>query len=433
MGDVQLRSTATRYNSGLNPPSVSSKSQMPDSVHPVASTSEASRPPAVRLLSIDVFRGWVMFMMWAHVLGFCAVAEEVPESRVWSFLCYHWSHVEWRGMALHDLIQPGFSFLVGTALAFSIASRRRRGQSDGHLVMHAAWRSVVLVLLGVFLRSLGRDETSWTFEDTLSQIGLGYLPLVLIGIGPRWMTWTSIAVLLIGYFIAFAAYPLPPNNFDYAAVGVDPAWPLLQDGFAAHWNKNSNLAWRFDVWFLNLFPRSELFTHNGGGYSTLSFIPTLATMLLGLVAGWWLRDAKTPKSTLTHFAVATVICLAAGYTLDATSICPNVKRIWTPSWVLVSGGWCFFVLAALHIVCDLAGYRAWAYPLVIFGMNSIAAYVMEWLLPGMIGEMLDRHLPESWSSIAKPEYESLLLGGVLLLIVWLILLWMHKRKIYIKI
>jgi len=391
-------------------------------------------PKPVRLLSIDVFRGWIMFMMLAHVLGFCELSEQLPESRFWSWLCFHWSHVEWRGMALHDLIQPGFSFLVGTALAFSISSRRKRCQSDRNLVVHAAWRSLVLVFLGVFLRSLGQDQTNWTFEDTLSQIGLGYLPLVLIAIAPPPATWISIGVILVGYWSAFAFYPLPPSDFDYAAVGVDPSWPHLQDGFAAHWNINSNLAWSFDTWFLNLFPRSEPFTHNGGGYSTLSFIPTLATMLLGLVAGWWLREQTSAKTTLLKFAIAAIACWTLGYSLDLFGICPNVKRIWTPSWVMVSGGWCFFVLGSLHAICDVGGYRAWTYPLVIFGMNSIVAYVMEWFMPGFIRGYLGVHFGEGWApSLTGETYAPLLTGSVILLIIWLILFWLHRRKIYVKI
>jgi heparan-alpha-glucosaminide N-acetyltransferase len=170
-----------------------------DMKHSSTETDPSEIVKPLRLVSIDVFRGWIMFMMMAHVLGFCEVSERLPESRLWSWLCFHWSHVEWRGLALHDLIQPGFSFLVGTALAFSLVSRRTRGQSDRKLIIHAAWRSLVLVLLGVFLRSLGKEQTNWTFEDTLTQIGLGYLPLVLIAIAPPVVTWVSLAVVLVGY------------------------------------------------------------------------------------------------------------------------------------------------------------------------------------------------------------------------------------------
>ncbi len=99
--------------------------------------------------------------------------------------------------------------------------------------------------------------------------------------------------ILFFYWLAWALYPLPPANFDYAQVGVPHEWHshLLQ-GFAAHWNKNANLGQAFDLWFLNLFPRTSPFLHNGGGYLTLSFIPTLGTMLLGLIAGQWLVAAS---------------------------------------------------------------------------------------------------------------------------------------------
>jgi len=388
---------------------------------------------STRLVSIDAFRGWVMLLLLASLLGFCEVSERLPENPTWRWLCYQWSHVEWRGMTLHDIIQPSFSFLVGTSLAFSVVSRRRRGQNDRNLIIHAAWRSLVLVLLGVFLRSIGRGEISWTFEDTLSQIGLGYLPLVMIAIAPPVATWISIAVILIGYWLAFVLHPLPPSDFDFSVVGVDSTWPFLQDGFAAHWNKNSNLAWRFDTWFLNLFPRSKPFAYNSGGYSTLSFIPTLATMLLGLVAGWWLNERENAKLTLKRFATAAVICFCVGHLLDLFGICPNVKRIWTPSWVLVSGGWCFFILGILHVICDLRGFRAWCYPLVVIGSNSIVAYLMEWFMAGSVENTFTQVFGPGWAeSIVGEIYHPLLVGGVTMVISWGILFWMHRHKIYVK-
>ena len=144
------------------------------------------------------------------------------------------------------MIQPSFSFLVGVALPFSMASRARRGESTGRSTLHAAWRAFVLVALGIFLRSVGRKMTNYTFEDTLTQIGLGYLPLFLIGLARPPARWVALAVILVGYWAAFAAYPAPGADFDYRAVGVPADWPHQAAGLAAHWNKNSNLAWAFD-------------------------------------------------------------------------------------------------------------------------------------------------------------------------------------------
>ena len=141
-----------------------------------------SKPPAPRLASIDAYRGFVMFLMMAEVLRLCQVAAKLPGQRVWEMLCHHQSHVEWVGCSLHDLIQPSFSFLVGVALPFSLANRLARGESKARMTAHALWRSLVLVLLGVFLRSRHQGQTYFTFEDTLSQIGLGYTFLFVLAL-----------------------------------------------------------------------------------------------------------------------------------------------------------------------------------------------------------------------------------------------------------
>src|SRR5262249_6731728 len=158
--------------------------------------------------------------------------------------------------------------------------------------------------------------------------------------------------------------------------GVTPDWPNNFTGFAAHWNKNTNLAWASDQWFLNLFPRSKPFAFNGGGYTTLSFIPTLATMILGLIAGDWLRTEDSASRKLSRLVVAGAICLAAALAAEQLGICPIVKRIWTPAWTLYSGGWCFLMLAGFYATLDVVGLRAWAFPLRVIGMNSIAAYCL---------------------------------------------------------
>jgi len=169
-----------------------------------------------RLGSLDAYRGFVMLLMMAEVLRLRAVANALPDSAVWKFLAFHQSHVEWIGCSLHDLIQPSFSFLVGVALPFSIASRAAKGQSPGRMWLHALGRALALILLGVFLRSLGRPMTNWTFEDTLSQIGLGYGVLFLLGFRPVRDQWIALGVILVGYWAAFALYPLPGVDFDYA-------------------------------------------------------------------------------------------------------------------------------------------------------------------------------------------------------------------------
>jgi predicted acyltransferase len=408
--------------------------QTPDTPATDPHAPEATAPSR-RLGSIDAYRGLVMLLMLGEGLHLCSVARALPESGFWSFLCHHQSHVPWVGCSLHDLIQPSFSFLVGTALVFSIASRKARGSSFGGMFAHAVWRSLLLILLGVFLRSMSHSQTYWTFEDTLTQIGLGYTFLFLLGWRSMRDQWIALGLILVGYWVAFVLYPLPGAGFDYGAVGVAPDWLREHGhtGLAAHWQKNSNLAWAFDTWFLNLFPRESRFTHNGGGYATLSFIPTLGTMILGLIAGGWLRAEMTTAARLKRLLIAGVACLAAGWLLDTLGVCPNVKRIWTPSWVLFSGGWCFLLLAAFHAVIDVAGWSRWAFPLIVVGMNSIVAYCMEWLVAGFVGDSLKIHLGAEFFQLFGEAYARFFLGACVLLILWFILFWMYRRKLFLKI
>jgi heparan-alpha-glucosaminide N-acetyltransferase len=405
-------------------------------VVPTDSESERRIPPKTplpRLGSIDAYRGLVMFLMMAEVLNLCQVARALPENRIWEFLCHHQSHVEWVGCSLHDLIQPSFSFLVGVALPFSLANRLAKGQSKAWMTAHALWRSLILVLLGVFLRSRGQGQTYFTFEDTLSQIGLGYTFLFALALFSARVQWIALGVILAGYWAAFALYPAPGSKFDFAAVGVKSGWSHHLTGFAAHWDKNSNLAWAFDTWFLNLFPRRRPFSNNGGGYATLSFIPTLGTMILGLLAGGVLRGTRPGWAKLLWLSAAGVLGLVAGWGLGELGLCPVVKRIWTPSWVLYSGGFCFVFLAAFYTVIDLLGVRIWTFPLQVIGMNSIAAYCMAALFESFIKSSLNTHLGERAFKVLGETYEPLLHGAAILLVLWLILFWMYRRKLFLRI
>ena len=305
----------------------------------------------------------------------------------------------------------------------------------GTLTLHAVWRSLLLVLIGIFLRSVGRPQTLFSFTDTLIQIGFGYTFLFLLGFRSVRVQWIVFALLVVGDWLAFALYPLPGPELDYAKVGVSSAWLAEHgfQGFQAHWNKNSNVAWAFDVWFLNLFPQNPRWEYNSGATCTLNFIPTLATMILGLIAGETLRSPRTPAQKVRWLALAGLIALIAGWGLGAVGICPVVKRIWTPSWVLFSGGWCLLLMAAFYAIIDVWGKRTWTFPLVVVGLNSIAAYCMAHLIDGFIRSTLKTHLGEhAFTFLGKP-YESLLLGGSSLLVMWLLLLWMYRRKLFLRI
>lgn len=388
--------------------------------------------PVARNIAVDAYRGFVMLLMMAEVLRLSQVAAAFPGHQLLGFLAYHQSHVDWAGCSLHDLIQPSFSFLVGVALPYSLARRLAAGGTWRAMFLHALWRSLVLIALGIFLRSMDSARTNFTFEDTLTQIGLGYPFLFLLGLRSARVQWTALGVMLFGYWLAWALYPLPGPGFDYQAVGVPPDWPHHYTGLAAHWNKNNNLGLAFDQWFLNLFSREHPFVANGGGYLTLSFIPTLGTMTLGLIAGQWLRESA-PRIPLRKMLVAGLLGLAAGTLLHVTGICPVVKRIWTPSWTLFSGGACFLLLALFCWIIEMRGYRRWAFPLVVIGVNSIAAYLIAHLFEPFIARSFQIHLGQSIFASLGTNMAPLVQGLVVLTVYWLILYWMHRRRIFLRI
>src|SRR5437016_4406934 len=387
---------------------------------------------STRLGSIDAYRGLVMFLMMAEVLRLSQISKALPDSKFWEFLAHHQSHVPWAGCSLHDLIQPSFSFLVGVALPYSIASRLAKGGTFGKMFLHAVWRSVLLIWLGIFLRSMHSPQTNFTFEDTLTQIGLGYPILFLLGFRPPRWQWTALGVILSGYGLAWALHPVAGPGYDYQAVGVPADWQHHYTGLAAHWNKNNNLGQAFDVWFLNLLPRARPFIANNGGYLTLSFIPTLGTMILGLIAGRWLRS-ESPRIPMQRFLIAGVIGIAAGVLLHVSGICPVVKRIWTPGWTLFSGGACFLLLAGFSWVIDVKGYRKWAFPLVVIGMNSIAAYMIAHLFEKFITDSFRIHLGQGAFLIFGAGVQPFMQGLAVLATYWLILFWMYRRKLFLRI
>jgi heparan-alpha-glucosaminide N-acetyltransferase len=388
--------------------------------------------PARRLASLDVFRGVTMLFMASEIMRIPAVAERLPGAGA-RLTAAMLDHVPWVGAVPWDLIQPSFMFMVGVALPFSVASRRARGEPFHGQLGHAVRRALVLILLGIFLRSQGRSQTYYTFEDVLTQIGLGYVFLFALAHASVRAQWASALGILAAYWAAFALYPLPPAGFDSAAVGVPADWPHHLHGFAAHWDKNTNLAARADQWFLNLFPRERPFAYNRGGYTTLSFVPSLATMIFGLLAGGLLRGPAPDRAKVRALVAYGAAGVALGMALHLLGVCPLVKRIWTPSWAVFSAGWAALFLAFFYHVVDVKAWRRWAFPFLVVGMNSIAMYVIVHVAEGYTAEALRTHLGRRAFQAFGAAYEPVLVGGASLLIFWLMLLWMYRRRIFVRV
>lgn len=443
---------------------------------------EVSSP---RVMSIDAYRGFVMLAMASSGFGFATLAkpenvQKLTEAGItvpaWllNLLAYQFDHVAWAGCSFWDLIQPSFMFLVGVALPFSYSRRASEGHSSAAQFRHVLWRSFVLVALGVFLSSNWSKQTNFTFVNVLSQIGLGYPVLYLLRERSLRAQFVATAIVLVGYWGWFANYTIPSAQMDDLSAAIierspklikDPAQPAAEwtqfEGIGAHWNKHVNAAAAVDRKLLNRFPREgepfrgQTFWVNDGGYQTLNFIPSIATMLLGLMAGTVLRSGQSDGEKVRWLLKSGAICFGVSMALD-TSIwpiaipgcdwhfAPIVKRIWSPGWAVFSSGWTFWMLAAFYWVIDVRQWRRWSWPLMIVGMNSIAMYVMAQLIKSWVGGAMKTHLatidalfgwnPGINNALFGESPLSIPLGHAARLFgLWLICVWLYRRKIFVRV
>jgi predicted acyltransferase len=395
-----------------------------------------------RLLSLDAFRGFIMLLMASAGFGISQMAAAHPGS-VWEFIKPQFAHQDWQGCSLWDLIQPSFMFMVGMAVPFSYAKRREHGQSFFGMAWHALSRSILLVALGVMLATRSGDKhTVFLFTNVLAQIGLGYFVLFLLSRMGWEYIMSGIILILAGYTWFFINHPLPTAQELAAIAGMKDSAHGILPGFAGHWNIHTNAAAAFDRWWLNLLPQAHPYQYTNGGYQTLNCIPALATMLGGALTGGFLMNSrKTDKGRCVTLLVTGIVLVVAGTALDLKilpvvgvqldqyTLLPVVKRIWTPSWAVLSGGWVLILLSIFYWLVEILGMRRLVFPLVVVGMNSIVIYLLHSLCAGWITENLHKHLPEtafpaSWTPVIER-------CGVLF-VLWLICWWLYKQKAFIK-
>ncbi|MDP1588611.1 MAG: DUF5009 domain-containing protein [Prosthecobacter sp.] len=382
-----------------------------------------------RLLSLDAFRGFIMLLMVSSGLGIAQMAAAHPGS-FWEVIKPQFEHKAWQGCSLWDLIQPSFMFMVGVAVPLSCAKRREHGQTFLGMAWHALTRAILLVALGVMLATKTADkQTVFLFTNVLAQIGLGYFFLFILSrLGWEYLV-AGIILVLAGYTWFFIQHPLPSVQDLAAIAGMKDAEKAVLQGFSGHWSIHVNAAAGFDRWFLNLLPRAEPYTFTNGGYQTLNFIPALATMLGGAVTGDFLmRSLKTDKRKCATLIIAGVVLLLIGTILDIT-VLPAVKRIWTPSWAILSGGWVLVMLSIFYWLVEIVGLRRLVWPLAVVGMNSIAIYLLHSLGGGWIRDHLHKHLP---ASAFVPGWEPVIERCGVLFVLWLVCFWLYRQKAFLK-
>jgi len=376
--------------------------QNPVTVDPKPTTSE-------RLVSLDIFRGLVMFLLVAETAGiYHAVTDLTVPSTFWSQLITQFHHHPWHGLRFWDLIQPFFMFIVGVAMAFSVAKRTAHGFTWNQSLRHILFRCFMLLLFGVGLICIYAGALRWELWNILSQLSVTILIAFLI---MRWSAFTQIAIsfaLLVATEIAYRTYA--------SIAGIDD--PFVQ---------GTNFGARLDMILMGKI--------NSGGWVAINCIPTAAHTIWGVVAGQLLLSERSPVRKMGWLLLAGLVLLAAGYALDLFDVTPIIKRICTSSFVLVSGGWCLVVLASFYGLIDIAGCRRWGFLFVVVGMNPIFIY----LFSETIGrQWLNRTVAIFTTGGLKMAGVSEAIASVFTALVvfalqWYLCHWLYRHKILIKI
>jgi predicted acyltransferase len=360
---------------------------------------------AERLTSIDFFRGLTMFLLvgesarlYDHILKI--------DNGVAQFFGTQLSHHEWHGLHFWDLIQPFFMFIVGVAIPFAVANRKKKGESDKSLLNHAIKRSLLLLFLGWTLNCIKPGEIVFRFQNVLAQLSVTYLVAFLIRKKSFTFQLTFTLVILLLTDLAYRFFPA--------------------EGFNHPWVAFENLG----AWVNNKIEGVD----STNIWATFNAFPTIAHTVWGVLCGQLLISSRSSDQKIKYMMMAGTAALAAGYLLDILGINPIIKKIATSSFVLVSGGWAIIGLCFSYWLIDVKKkFTGGSKMFIVVGMNCIFIYLFF-----MIGgsSMLSRvFLPFtktlfSWSGeIASGIINSLMVWSAM----WYICYWLFKNRVFIKI
>lgn len=375
-----------------------------------------------RFVSLDVFRGATIAAM---------ILVNNPGS--WDHVYSQLRHSEWHGWTFTDWIFPFFLFIVGVAMVFSFSKRTLQGQSRSSLFLHTLRRSVILFLLGLLINGFpfglipGHEFSlaSWRIPGVLQRIAICYLAASLIFL---YSDTRKIVILIIGllscYWLMMRFIPVPGFPTGTLEPRGNLCWYIDSKLLASH------------TWF---FAPVRGFDPEG----ILSTIPAIASTLIGILCGKWLRSKKSKEEKTIWMFVSGHLLLLLGVILN--NWFPINKNLWTSSYVIFMSGWALICLAIIFWLVDVKGYQNWSKPLVIFGMNAIVIFTLSELLAmllwviscqtvdGNVSSLHDYLYLYGFSTWASPLNASLFFAITFVLLMYLVAWIMWKRKWFVKI
>jgi predicted acyltransferase len=368
-----------------------------------------------RLFSLDVFRGATIAAM---------ILVNNPGN---DFAYAPLNHAHWNGWTPTDLIFPFFLFIVGVSLTLSFRSRMEKGGSRRNLLIHTLRRSAVIFLIGLFLNGFPHFHfATWRVAGVLQRIALAYLAAAIITLYAKTRGITLwIAGLLIGYWVPMRFIPVPGLGMP----GSD--MPVL--------DPNANLSWYVD----KLYLPGAMYEKTRDPEGILSTLPAIATALIGVVTGEWLRRTMDSTKKVVGMLAFGAAGIVAGQIWHLWF--PINKKLWTSSFVLFTAGSALIALALCYWVCDVRLRRgAWTKPFVVFGTNAIAAYALADLVASLLFNLhvhmgrrvvnLQEYLYYTlFGAISPKEFGSLVYAVLFVGFCWLPIYWMYRRRIFLKV
>jgi predicted acyltransferase len=357
-----------------------------------------------RLISIDALRGFSMLF----IIGggkFIASFFKVWPNSFTETLAKNMEHAGWEGFYFYDLIFPLFLFLVGLLLPVVILGRLEKGMSQKEMYLIIIRRTLVLIILGLIdygLLSFDRNIFRWS--TVLGRIGICYFFASILVIHTNWRTQAYVILaILIAYWAAVKFIPVP---------GYGPG-VLTPEGCLTTWLDQKLIPGKLG---LGIYDRQGV----------LSTFTALASTLIGVLAGHWLRSKRTENQKIIGFIGAGLITLAAGWIWGKFFFIS--RNIWTSSFVLYSAGWCLLLMALFYWIIDVRGYKKWTFFLVVIGMNSITIWVGQ--------KLIDFEFTANAFFLGFSRYigiiQPILIAFSILLIKWLFLWFLYRKKIFLR-
>jgi predicted acyltransferase len=378
-----------------------------------------NKPAPTRLMSLDIFRGLC-------VAGMIVVDNPGNDTKAyWPIM-----HADWNGWTPADFIFPSFLFLVGISLVFSTESRLQRGQSRSRILVHALWRTLLLIAIGLLVNAspiVGFDIHTFRFEGVTQRIALCYLAAVALELwsGRRGQV-IALAACVIGYWAIMRFVPVP----GYGVPGRDI--PFM--------DPDRNLA----AWLDRKLFMGHLYNVTRDPEGILHTIPAIGTTLAGVLTGHWLRSVKSQAAKAWGMFLVGIVGVCAGLLWNRWF--PINKNLWTSSFVLFTAGFALVFLALLYWILEIRQWRgAWTTPILALGMNAITAFVADAVVYGP-GYSFNAKGPNGtsmpWHEAAQAYLESfglstptasLIYSLAALSFCWFLLWLLWRKRVFIKV